>query len=226
MFVLLPPSEGKSNATGHGCFAESEPDLKSDAEKVIRHVGRLTAPARGKFYGIKDSAKLQAIHAANKAALKAGCIKALERYTGVVYQHLDCPSLTRPKDAEKRVLIVSGYFGLITGRTMLPHYKMPMNPWLVSYWLPINTKRLNDLTGRKPVLSLLPQAYAKAVNCEKVFVVEFRVEGGRKPAGHFGKAIKGRFVRWLIENRVASPRDFSDFSDEGFEFDGTNFVQH
>jgi len=79
--------------------------------------------------------------------------------------------------------------------------------------------------GRRPVLSLLPQAYAKAVDLNGAINVDFRVQGGRKAAGHSGKAIKGKFVRFLIENDIVSAKDFGEFREEGFRFDGTNFVQ-
>lgn len=225
MLVLLPPSEGKSDAAGTGSFKKVEPDLVTDAAAVFRHVDRLKRTEQSKFYGIKDPAKAKAVHELNQSALTGGCVKALERYTGVVYQHLGFSTLTRRNDAERRLLVVSGYFGLVRGSTMLPNYKMPINGWLAKFWSPINAARLRTVAGRKPVLSLLPRAYAKALPCENLIPVDFRVEGGKKPAGHFGKAIKGTFVRWLIENRVGSTKDFGDFSEAGFTFDDTNFIR-
>ena len=225
MLILLPPSEGKSHADGKGRFDKLEPSLLPDAAAVIKHASRLKQAARMKFYGAKDVAKAKAQHDLNEAALHSGCIKALDRYTGVVYQHIDCANLTRRKDAEKRLLIVSSLFGLIAGGTQLPNYKLAMNPWLAKYWYPRNTERLRKKAGKKPVLSLLSQSYAKALDCEGVLTVDFGVQGGKTAAGHFGKAIKGRFVRWLIENRVNSPKDFGGFDEDGYRFDGVNFIQ-
>ena len=52
-----------------------------------------------------------------------------------------------------------------------------------------------------------------------------RLGDGQKAAGHFGKAIKGRFVRWILENKVKKVRDFANFTEDGYRFDGENFVQ-
>lgn len=226
MLVLLPPSEGKSNAPGAGDFSKREPRLARNARTVLEHVAALKPAERARFYGMKDATKAKSVHAANEAALHGGCVKALERYTGVVYRHLDYPALKRQKDADARIAIVSGFFGLISGATPLPYYKMPINPWLARFWFERNGERLVRLAGRKRVLSLLPQAYARAVPADSLVTVDFRVDGGRKPAGHLGKAVKGKFVRWLIENRVDSVKDFGAFSEDGFEFDGANFIQH
>ena len=50
------------------------------------------------------------------------------------------------------------------------------------------------------------------------------LKGGKKmPSGHQGKYIKGRFVRWLIENNILTPSDFINFKEDGYSFDGTNF---
>ena len=116
-------------------------------------------------------------------------------------------------------------FGLISAKTSIPAYKSPINTWLTNYWRGVNTQRLHDLKGRKQVLSLLPQSYAKAVGIDNALHVEFKIEGGKKLAGHFGKAIKGKFVRFLVENNINSPQHFDAFIEDSFKFDGTNFIQ-
>lgn len=225
MLILLPPSEGKSTDRGAGRTRDASPDLIADAEKVLNHAKRLKAADRAKFYGAKDAAKSAAIHKLNLAAPDAPCMKALERYAGVVYQHLDYANLSRKRDAEKRIWIVSGLWGLISGGACIPEYKLPMNKWLADYWRPINRERLERAAKGKPVLNLLSQAYAKAIDYDNLLTVDFKVEGGKKSAGHFGKAIKGRFVRYLIDNRITTPEDFAGFNEEGYTFDGENFIR-
>ncbi len=192
---------------------------------MLDHAARLAAPASLKFHGATTGDKAGASRALNREAPKAPSIYALERYTGVLYQYLDYPALKRKEAARKRIFIVSGLFGLIAGGTKIPRYKMPMNPWLARHWRPVNSARLAQASGRRKVLCLLPQAYAKAINAEGALCVDFRIEGGRKAAGHAGKAIKGKFVRFLIENNVCDPMDFDQFQEDGFQFDGANFVQ-
>lgn len=225
MLILLPPSEGKAPGGDSPDFGESHPELVDGARGVLKHVARLKASERRKFYGAKNSAKAREIHALNLDALSAPCLPALRRYTGVVYQYLDYDSLSNKRTAQTRIHIVSGLFGLIPGGTRIPFYKMPINPWLTRYWREINLKRLAKARGRRRILSLLPQSYARAVGVEDWIHVDFRVQGGAKPAGHFGKAIKGKFARYLIENKVADSEGFTGFQEDGYRYDGENFVQ-
>ena len=116
-------------------------------------------------------------------------------------------------------------FGLISGGTSIPEYKLPLNTWLRNYWLPINTERLATLNKKGLIISLLPQSYAKAVHSDEAIHVDFKLGGGKKLTGHFGKAIKGKFGRFLIDNDIQSLKDFSEFSEDGFSFDGEHFIQ-
>ncbi|MFP6581345.1 MAG: peroxide stress protein YaaA [Candidatus Hydrogenedentota bacterium] len=225
MIVLLPPSEGKSDVAGTRAFKKWNPGLYGDSQGVLKHLRALPEGDVGKFVGVKNAEKALAWRKRNLAIAKAGCVPALERYTGVVFTHLDYATLKAKKRACTRLYVVSGLFGVISGATRIPEYKMPMNSWLARYWMKKNTARIGVIAKGGPVVSLLSQSYAKAHGYEAAVHVDFKVQGGKKSAGHFGKAIKGRFVRFLIENDVKSLKDFDGFTEEGFRFDGENFVQ-
>lgn len=225
MYILLPPSEGKSVEPGAGSFRKNCPDRVGEVQTVINYLGGLSEVEQQALYGLKSAEKAAEAHASNLTALDAPCLKAMARYTGVVYDHIDLSSLPRSGAASRRILIVSALFGLVEGDTALPYYKLSMTPWLARHWCPLNSKRIALLAKGRPVLNLLSQGYARAVTYPSLVTVDFRVEGGSKAAGHFGKAIKGRFVRWVLENGVKSVRDFHGFREDGYQFDGTNFIR-
>lgn len=225
MYVLLPPSEGKSGEPGKTNFRAACPELVQDTLPVLEYLAALTPAARRKVYGVSTAEKAAAAHARNLEALDAPGIPAIRRYTGVVYGHIDYPTLRRKSVARKRLLVVSALFGLIDGDTPIPDYKLPINPWLARHWKPISHQRLAARAKGKPVLDLLSQSYNGALEYPLLITVDFRVQGGKKAAGHFGKAIKGRFVRWLLENDIKKVGDFEDFREDGYRFDGANFVQ-
>ncbi len=225
MYILLPPSEGKSLIPGKGSFRAQCPDRVAEVQGVIDVLSGLTFPEQRALYGLKSEEKSSEVHAQNLDALDAPCIPAITRYTGVVYDHLDFNTLFHKAAARKRILIVSALFGLIDGGAPLPAYKLSMAPWLVKYWRARNSERLEAIACGKPVLNLLSQTYARALDYPALVTVDFRVEGGQKAAGHFGKAIKGRFVRWVLQNKVKRVADFSEFTEDGYVFDGTNFIQ-
>jgi len=225
MLILLPPSEGKNPSPGTGSFREAHPELIQDTTGVLEALLAWDNAAAVKGYKIQDEAKALAVHQRNLGVLDAPVLPALERYAGVVYGHLGLDKPVLRKRAGKRVLIVSGLFGLIGGETAIPDYKLPLAPWLARYWKPVNSARLTKLAKGKPVLDLLPKSHAGALEDDRRIAVDFRVAGGAKAAGHFGKAIKGRFVRWLLEHNVRDTGRFGEFQEDGYRWDGTNFVQ-
>jgi len=225
MIILLPPSEGKSGEAGTGTFAEACPTWARETRGVLKHLKKLPAAKRASWYGVSTVDKARAAHAMNLAALDAPALPAIQRYTGVVYDHINWATLKRPAAAAKRVAIVSGLFGLVGASTPIPDYKLPMNSWLAGYWRAINTERLAAMAAGSPVLSLLPIAHAKGLAWPGLIHVDFKLAGGKASAGHFGKAIKGKFVRFLLEAGVDSTEDFAAFSEDGYVFDGVNFVQ-
>lgn len=225
MYILLPPSEGKSDAAGTIAFAEAHPSGAADCAPVIDHLSGLKPAEQRKCYGVSTVEKAAAAHARNLAALHAGGLPAIERYTGVVYGHIDYGTLGRKATARKRLLVVSALFGLIDGGTPIPDYKLPISPWFANYWKPLNSERLQRLAKGRPVLNLLSQSYQKALDYPELVTVDFRTQGGKKAAGHFGKAIKGRFVRWVLENNVRKVADFNGFQEDGYRFDGVHFIQ-
>ncbi|MBI1318452.1 MAG: peroxide stress protein YaaA [Candidatus Hydrogenedens sp.] len=225
MFILLPPSEGKTDDPGEGQFRAAYPEYAHDAEPLLRRMKALKADALPSYYGLRDPVSARSVHLANLKCLDAGMLPALQRYTGVVYQHLEYKTLRQKAAARERILVVSALFGLVQGGDGLPWYRAPMTPEAIRYWRPINASRLETLAKGRPVVSLLPQAHAKAVAYQPLINIDFRTAGGAKSAGHFGKAIKGKFVRFLIENKVTRPEDFKHFNEDGYRFDGSNFVK-
>ena len=51
-------------------------------------------------------------------------------------------------------------------------------------------------------------------------------KGKTTAAGHFGKSVKGEFIRFLAQNQVKSIKDFKGFEYDGFKWDGKNFVKN
>ena len=78
------------------------------------------------------------------------------------------------------------------------------------------------------IFDLLPQVYRKAYNPgNNVIQIEFKVEkkGKKTAAGHFGKAVKGRFIRYLADNQISNIKDFSGFEYDGFKWADDHFVK-
>jgi len=226
LIILLPPSEGKAPDEGTGpSFKEFAPGYARDTARVLAQLKKVTKADRPKWYGVSTPEKAAAAHRLQQVALSAPGSPAIQRYTGVVYDHIGVPTLRHPELAGRQLLIVSALFGLIPANASIPDYKLPMNAWLARYWREINAARLAIRAPGHTVISLLPGAHAKALDFTPLHSIDFRLAGGVKSAGHFGKAIKGKFVRFLLENGIRDLAGVADFQEDGYRFDGQNFVQ-
>tara|TARA_Y100001970_G_scaffold289164_1_gene418631 strand:+ start:402 stop:1097 length:696 start_codon:yes stop_codon:yes gene_type:complete len=229
MIILVPPSEGKNKIKRplELKFKNTDFKLMEDVEQVIRLLDLISGEDLRSIYGTSEE-KAIAFHRQNQDAMNSRCWYAIERYTGVVYENLDWPTI--PKRArnymEKHVRILSGLFGILTPMTLIPDYKLKMNVLSLQYhWNPIITE---ELENEDLVIDLLPQVHRKAYNkSDNVIEVEFMVKTKDKTstAGHYGKAVKGNFIRYLALNQVKSVDDFAGFSYDGFEWDGKAFVK-
>jgi hypothetical protein len=95
---------------------------------------------------------------------------------------------------------------------------------LQHHWNPVLTEALKD----EVIIDLLPQVHRKAYKAtENVTNVDFMVinKGKKTAAGHFGKAVKGKFIRYIAQNKIESTDNFSGFEYEGFKWDGESFIK-
>lgn len=214
--ILIPPSEGKADG-GDKAPLMSATGITADLIEAIKEADPK------KLYGLKEKALEKAI-TANKEVLTSKTMPAIERYTGVVYDAIDYPTLENKSDFDGKVLIVSGLFGLVSPTDLIPNYRLKIDKLKAAkLWLGSNSDQLKD----KFVIDLLPQAHKKAVKYENGIAVEFVLKkaGKKMPAGHQGKHIKGRFVRWLIEKNITDSKDFKDFTEDGYEWTGEIFLK-
>ena len=74
----------------------------------------------------------------------------------------------------------------------------------------------------------MPQAHRKAYKPgANVINIDFMIikKGKKTAAGHFGKSVKGKFIRYVCENQITNIDDFSGFSYDGFQWDGNYFIK-
>lgn len=230
MKILIPPSEGKANIKKPFDikFGDTDFPYMDDVRRVIRLLGLIGDNELKSIYGTsKEKAIL--FHRQNQDAFNSRCAHAISRYTGVVYDHIDWSTL--PEFAQdymdNHVGIFSGLFGIVTPKSLIPNYKLKMNVHsLQHFWRPVLTRVLSE---EDLIIDLLPQVHRKSYDCkDKVVEVEFLImnEGKKSTAGHFGKAVKGEFIRYMAMNNITSVDEFSGFEYEGFIWDGTAFVKN
>jgi cytoplasmic iron level regulating protein YaaA (DUF328/UPF0246 family) len=219
--ILIPPSEGKTPSGSGRSLEKVDKDVQVIYDRLMSFRGNFS-----QLLGVKGKA-LQAARLANTYILNSPTMPAIERYSGVVYNGIDYKSL--PVKARifltAHVRIVSALFGLVVPDQPIPDYKLKIEKLdAAGYWKPLMAGKLAGCF----VVDLLPQAHRKAVSYEQGIRVDFIVskKGRHIPAGHQGKLIKGKFVRWLCEQAVTDPKVFKDFKMDGFQFDGRHFIRN
>ena len=228
MKILIPPSEGKSKVKPLDItFEDTDFQYKEYVEQIVTLLSLLDDEDLSSIYGTSQE-KAELFHRQNQDIFHSRCAKAIDRYTGVVYEYLDWNSLDNKahKYLNEHVCIFSGLFGIISPDTLIPNYKLKMNVLsLQNHWSPIITDHLKN---EDIIFDLLPQVHRKAYKPQKnVIQVDFSVinKGKKTAAGHFGKAVKGKFIRFLAENQIHDIKEFSKFEYDGFVWDKDHFIK-
>ena len=211
-FIMLPPSEGKAvggdkklkYATKSGVFGPALAAFRGDvAETLVAARG-----GDGKLLGVKGDHLVRA-QAANCSLIGAPSLPAWQRYTGVVWDHLDLPSVPAAgrTSAIKRLLVPSGFAGLVRGDDPLPDYRLKMGARLAPFGL-LSTWWRDDLTDalithvkNSPVIDLLPQEHRSAFDWSRIAThvrVDLVSRTGGIVGGHNAKAAKGLLARHLL----------------------------
>ena len=229
MILLLPPSEGKAVggvfATGGGVFAEA---LREPRESIVAEIkNALIGPSsKGleRIFGVRGKLLERSVQAmAELVEGRAPVLPAYQRYTGVVWKHLDPENLSAKDRA--RIIVPSGLYGVTTGEDGIADYRLKMDVSLgqvgnlAKFWQPALTKCLIENFKGSVVINLLPKEHEAAIDLKSVaaatrFVaVEFVASNGSKAAGHDAKAVKGILARELL---VSGPTGLEDFRWRGW----------
>ncbi|MET9232429.1 peroxide stress protein YaaA [Lentzea sp. NPDC003310] len=214
MLVLLPPSETKAIG-GEGApldlDALSFPELNPVRDKLVTALADLArdVPASLKALDISER-QVDEVHR-NAQLRTSETTPALLRYTGVLYDNLDFPSL---KKAEKqrafaRLAVASALFGALRGGDPVPAYRLsggsvlPSHGSLRTVWKPALEPVFQS--ADEFVVDLRSGAYSSLARIPHAVVVRVVTSEG-KVVSHFNKAHKGLLAR-AIARSSAEPSD-------------------
>lgn len=148
---------------------------------------------------------------------------AIVRYDGVVWTHLAPDELD--KDQQARIVVPSAVVGLSAGTDPVPDHRLTFSVSLPElgrldrWWRPHLTDALIARADGAPVVDLLPNEHAAAIDLEllgeKVDLVRVRfvAADGRRAAGHGAKAVKGKVARAVLDK---GPQALGRFTWEGW----------
>ncbi|KQB86603.1 peroxide stress protein YaaA [Corynebacterium lowii] len=213
MLIVLPPSETKAHG-GDGAPLRWEslsfPSLNPQRASIAADLTRLTVDEALAVLGISEKLRPEAELSAR--LLHSPTMPAIERYTGVLYDALDAPSL--PPQARARLAIGSALFGVLGAENPIPHYRLSAStklpdatgatPTMKARWGSAITQALSEVEGL--VIDLRSGGYqqlGKLPGALTVRVESVREDGSRKVVSHFNKHYKGELARVLALSETA-----------------------
>lgn len=214
MLIVLPPSETKAGG-GRGApldlDALSLPTLTPIRRKLAEAIVSLADDhdASRKALGLGASATPEIER--NAQLWTSPTRPAIERYTGVLFDALDYPSLSRAGKykAIDRLAVGSALFGVVRAGDLIPAYrlsagsKIPGFRTLAAEWKPALPEALAAL-GEDVVIDLRSGGYQQLGPVPDAITVTVLTEGPdgtRTVVSHFNKHHKGVVARSLIRSR-------------------------
>lgn len=210
--ILLPPSEGKADGGQRGTSWDPHSGIFGDGLGSFRaDVAATLASSKGgsaTLLGVSGK-HLARAQSANRALIGAPTLPAWQRYTGVVWDHLDLARVpvAKRKTMLGRIVIPSGLAGLVRADDPLPDYRLKMGARCAPFGL-MSTWWRDDLTDSlvrflrgRVVIDLLPQEHRGAFDwslLNNAVRVDLVSRSGGIVGGHNAKAAKGLLARHLL----------------------------
>lgn len=213
MRVILPPSETKSDGgagaplnLGSLSFPEATATRRHLVDALVALSADLDASRAALGLGATAIAEVDR----NAELWEAPTRPAVERYTGVLYDALDYPGMTKPTKTKAldRILVGSALFGVLGAADPIPAYrlsagsKLPGEPTLTTTWKPVLRNVFADLD--EFVVDLRSGAYqnlGRVPGAVTVTVMTEKPDGSRSVVSHFNKHYKGLVACELVRTR-------------------------
>ena len=214
--IALPPSEGKAvggNARvpwrpASGTFGRPLGGWREQVADALRAAGGGDA----KLLGVKG-AHLERARTVNAGLVGSPTLPAWQRYTGVVWDHLDLASMpaSARNIAIRRIVVPSGLMGIVRADDPVPDYRLKMGARLSSFgamaawWRDDLTDALAAHLHGTTLVDLLPQEHRGALDWERIdgaVRVDLVSRTGGIVGGHNAKAAKGLLARHLLSART------------------------
>ena len=237
MLIILPPSETKAHGGSGAALNWDElsfPALNPLRQEIAAELSSLDVDEALEV--LKLSEKLRGEAESNRELASSPTMPTLERFTGVLYDALDAPTL--PPEARSYLAVGDALFGLVRADDLIPHYRLSGSTklggrTLKSRWGTAITDELRALVAAGEFLidmrSGTYQQLGKLKDAATVRVETVQEDGSRKVVSHFNKHYKGELARVLALSgeRVSSLKDAASIAQEAgmsTELRGTELV--
>ncbi len=214
----------------------TRPRQMQEADILAARVAELSRPQLIKLMALSEKlADETKLNAALWGQQERPEIAAIYGFTGLVYKSLAAADLTakQRKDAQKRVRILSGLYGVLRPFDLIQAYRLEMGQKLsvsgsknlVEFWKQSLTDTINkDLKKGEPIISVAAQEYMKGLDLKQLkgpvispVFKELRSDGSLKTVAVHSKKARGELVRFALTHQAKTPRELLGFNALGWE---------
>ncbi|EAI4441764.1 TPA: peroxide stress protein YaaA, partial [Campylobacter lari] len=181
MKILFSPSESKNKINTQGYINKNSfvfSNLYSKRLEVLtkykNHIKQCNEVELEKFFGIKDASEIEEL---THDILTKETNKAIQRYNGVAFDHLDYENLSENsrKYIDENVLIFSNLFGPILAKDLIPYYKLKQGEKIKEfniekYYKDSFSDELDKFLENELVIDLRAKFYEKFYTIKKPFL--------------------------------------------------------
>ncbi|MEF2978212.1 YaaA family protein [Subtercola sp. YIM 133946] len=217
MLVVLPPSETKRDGGTDDRLDVSSlrfARLRPRRAELVRAVRTLARDREATIAALKLGRTQYDEIDRNRRLTLSPTMPALDRYTGVVFDAIDAPTLTADAlgFAGEHVVIQSALFGPIGALDRIPAYRLSHDSRLPGvslkkHWGPGGSRALLDEPGL--LLDLRSEGYVALSpvndrpNSYFLRVLTVGDDGAVRALNHFNKTAKGRLTRALLDAGIS-----------------------
>ncbi len=237
MKILFAPSEtkhpgGTGAPFGPGSFVL--PHLFDKRRTFVRHyqdyIDNATNQQLQRLFGTKKDELLKRY---SHNLFTAPTMKAIRRYDGVAFDHLDYDSLNKQAQSyvDSHLLIFSNLFGpVLAGDEGLPEYKLKQGEKLADlapekFYKKYFTQAMDEYLGDEEVLDLRAGFYDKFYKVSKPHTTMKFLKNG-KSVSHWAKAYRGAVLRRMAQEQIETIKDLEAMEIEGLIIEEIKIIQN
>ena len=226
MKILLAPSETKKEG-GDGKFNLSSlmlSQLTPVREELFKEYNKIVTSNNlkqlSKMFGLKKEADILKYA---KDITASPTLKAIQRYTGVAFDHLEYKNLDiqAQEYIDKNVILFSNLFGAIKASDKIPLYRLKqgevvgeLNP--AKIYKTALKEQLDNYLENKDILDIRAGFYDKFYKPNKKYTTLKFLKNG-KVVSHWAKAYRGIVLKHIAQNQIDNISDFIAMPIKGLE---------
>lgn len=236
MLILLSPSKTQDFSSKAQTYESSHIDFLNESREIMQVLKRLHVEELQKIMKMSEKIAVQTkvdIDAFNSPKQLSLSKPALCAYTGEVFRQFELDKYSKDDfyEAQRKIVILSGLYGVLKPLDLIEPYRLEMQAKLsigsiknlYDFWRDRITDYLNT-REKECIVNLASQEYFSAIDTKKVEanivspIFLTQKDGDLKNIAIHAKKARGLMANWCVRNRVNKVDDLKRFQEGGYVY--------